>query len=185
MEIKNKPRDSRFVFLVSAILLISGIMVSIFVWEKSSRDEDMKYLDNLKVKDGQNKSIVPVSPKNGQAKNDGQQTLTNPAAANCADKGGTSIIKENPLGQYGVCVFDHNRQCEEWAMMREECPVGGLEILGYATDAAQFCIISGGEYAIVFNKSKAVQQGTCAFKNGKKCDVWEFWNGKCSKDIKS
>mgnify|MGYP003704916783 CR=1 FL=1 len=28
-----------------------------------------------------------------------------------------------------VCVFADNRQCEEWAMMRDRCPVGGIDDL--------------------------------------------------------
>ena len=44
----------------------------------------------------------------------------------CAQKGGTLQIEQRPDGgQYGVCVFTDNRQCEEWALFRVECPAGG------------------------------------------------------------
>ena len=39
-------------------------------------------------------------------------------------------------GQYGICFFDDNRQCEEWALLRGDCPVGGLKVTGYITPAA-------------------------------------------------
>ena len=52
-------------------------------------------------------------------------------------------------GQYGVCIFDDNYQCEEWAMFRGECPVGGLRVTGYITTAARYCAITGGRYTVV------------------------------------
>ncbi|MEZ4519256.1 MAG: DUF333 domain-containing protein [Chloroflexota bacterium] len=65
--------------------------------------------------------------------------LANPASTNCVEQGGQVMIEtDGSGGQYGVCVFDDNRQCEEWAMMRGDCPVGGLKITGYLTDAARF-----------------------------------------------
>jgi len=35
-------------------------------------------------------------------------------------------------------------QCEEWAMARGECPVGGVKVSGYNTSAARYCAITGG-----------------------------------------
>jgi putative hemolysin len=35
---------------------------------------------------------------------------------------------ENKKGQYGVCFFEDNRQCEEWALLRGDCPVGGKKV---------------------------------------------------------
>jgi hypothetical protein len=32
-----------------------------------------------------------------------------------------------------VCVFGDNRQCEEWALMRGQCPAGGIRVTGYVT----------------------------------------------------
>lgn len=109
--------------------------------------------------------------------------MANPASTNCIDQGGTLLIqKRGDGGEYGVCDFGENRQCEEWALMRGECPVGGLKITGYATIAAQYCVITGGEYAITGNSGDIEnEQGTCTFKNGKSCDVWEYFNGTCEK----
>jgi len=70
----------------------------------------------------------------------GAQGLANPASQNCAARGGTLRIEQRPDGgQFGVCVFTDNYQCEEWAMFRGECPVGGLRVTGYITPAARFC----------------------------------------------
>jgi len=75
--------------------------------------------------------------------------MANPASENCSKQGGTlAIQKRGDGGEYGVCMFEDNRQCEEWAMLRGECPVGGVRITGYLTQAAQYCAITGGTYQV-------------------------------------
>ncbi len=107
-------------------------------------------------------------------------TIANPASENCGKQGGTlSIQKRGDGGEYGVCVFEDNKQCEEWAMLRGECPNGGIRITGYITPAAQYCAITGGEYKVTGNSKTGQEQGTCTFKNGKTCDVWDYFAGKC------
>ncbi|MDI6695355.1 MAG: DUF333 domain-containing protein [Anaerolineales bacterium] len=107
--------------------------------------------------------------------------IANPASENCVQQGGELLIQKlGDGGEYGVCVFDDNRQCEEWAMLRGDCPVGGIKVTGYITLAAQYCAITGGEYEITGNSNTDQEQGVCKFKNGKSCDVWEYYNNKCS-----
>ena len=109
--------------------------------------------------------------------------IANPASENCVEKGGELSIQKRPDGgEYGVCIFEDNRQCEEWAMMRGECPVGGIKITGYVTDAAVFCAITGGEYAVTGESGSEKEQGTCTFQSGKSCDVWEYYEGKCDSE---
>jgi putative hemolysin len=109
--------------------------------------------------------------------------LANPASKNCVAHGGMlSIRKRADGGEYGICVFEDNRQCEEWAMLRGDCPVGGIKITGYITPAAQYCAITGGIYKIVANGNSDWEQGICSFKNGRTCDVWSYYAGKCSPD---
>ncbi|MCB9133932.1 MAG: DUF333 domain-containing protein [Anaerolineales bacterium] len=109
--------------------------------------------------------------------------MPNPASVNCTDKGGTLTIEKNGNGdEYGVCHFEDNLQCEEWAMMNGDCPEGGLKITGYVTNAAIYCAISGGKYTITDSSGAPEnEQGTCTFKSGNTCDVWDFYNGKCTK----
>lgn len=71
--------------------------------------------------------------------------IANPASQNCIEKGGTLEMRKNKNGEYGVCFFDDNRQCEEWALFRDQCPVGGMKITGYENDAEVYCAITGGE----------------------------------------
>lgn len=71
--------------------------------------------------------------------------LANPASVNCTENGGTLEIRKNKQGEYGVCLFEDNRQCEEWALLRGNCPKGGLKITGYENDAQVYCAITGGK----------------------------------------
>ncbi len=106
--------------------------------------------------------------------------MANPASVNCVEQGGTlSIVERGDGGQYGICTFSDNLQCEEWALLRGDCPVGGLKVTGYITPAAQYCAITGGTYAITGNSDQDDEQGTCTFKNGGQCDAWDYYNGKC------
>lgn len=108
--------------------------------------------------------------------------LPNPAAVNCTEQGGTSTIESRgDGGQYGVCVFEDNRQCEEFAMMRGDCPVGGLKVTGYITEASRYCAITGGTYVTTgATNSAGEEDGTCTFSNGSSCNVWDYYNGTCS-----
>jgi putative hemolysin len=106
--------------------------------------------------------------------------LPNPASVNCVKKGGRVVIeKRGDGGEYGMCLFEDNRQCEEWAMFRGNCPVGGIKVTGYATPAGRYCAITGGEYTITANSNRENEQGTCSFKSGVKCDTWEYYDGRC------
>jgi Tol biopolymer transport system component/putative hemolysin len=109
-----------------------------------------------------------------------QPAIANPASQYCVDQGGTLAIEERgDGGQFGVCYFEDNRQCEEWALMNSACPVGGIKVTGYVTPAARYCAITGGEYAITSNNGADDEQGTCTFKDGSTCDAWDYYNGVC------
>ena len=108
------------------------------------------------------------------------QRIANPASENCLQQGGTLRIEHGDGGQYhGVCYFEDNLQCEEWALMRGECPVGGVKVTGYTTDATRYCAITGGEYAITANSGRPDEQGVCTLPGGVQCDAAGFYNGKC------
>lgn len=107
--------------------------------------------------------------------------IANPASQNCIRHGGRLLIRKRPDGgEYGICLFANDRQCEEWAMFRGDCPVGGVSIADYGTPAAQFCVITGGSYAITGHQGLETEQGTCTFMNGKKCDARSYFDGACA-----
>jgi putative hemolysin len=96
-------------------------------------------------------------------------------------KGGTLHIERRPNGgQFGVCVFADNRQCEEWALLRGECPAVGLRVTGYVTPAARYCAITGGRYAVIAHSGAADEQGVCTFSSGKGCEAATYFAGACS-----
>lgn len=113
-------------------------------------------------------------------------TLANPASQNCAAKGGKVVIEKNGKGaQYGVCLFPDNLQCEEWAMMRGECPTGGIKVTGYVNRAARYCAITGGSYTVTAESNTPRERGTCAFPNGKTCGSWAYFNGSCTREARA
>ena len=114
-----------------------------------------------------------------------QNNIGNPASINCAKKGGELKMEETPRGTIGVCYFQDNRQCEEWALFRNECPKEGVKVTGYCTKAARYCRIIGGEYEtktvwIANTESDySKEPGTYKLPNGKICDAWKLWTGDC------
>jgi hypothetical protein len=77
------------------------------------------------------------------------------------DQGGTLAIEESGSGgQIGVCYFEDNLQCEEWALFYGDCPVGGVKVTGYVTEAGRYCAITGGSYDITSEGGTDNEQGT-------------------------
>ena len=110
-----------------------------------------------------------------------QAQLANPASQNCVTQGGTLKIERRPDGgQYGVCVFTDNYQCEEWALFRGECPKNGLRVTGYVTPAGRYCAITGGRYTVV-TENAAGETGVCSLPGGKTCDAAAYYAGTCSR----
>ena len=106
----------------------------------------------------------------------------NPASQHCIAKGGTLSIQRNGIGaEYGVCVFPDNRQCEEWAMLRGGCPVGGIRVTGYATAAARYRAITGGQYTVRGRSNSPEEQGACVLAGGTRCDAGAYYDGRCER----
>jgi len=111
-----------------------------------------------------------------------QPQLANPASVRCVERGGTLRLERRPDGgQYGVCVFVDNYQCEEWALFRGECPQGGLRVTGYATPAGRYCAITGGRYTVVTEGALAAEKGVCSLPGGKACDADAYYAGTCGR----
>ena len=106
--------------------------------------------------------------------------LANPASQHCVEQGARSMIETGPGGgQYGICIFPDNRQCEEWALLRGECPAGGIRVAGYATPAARYCAITGGRYTVVAQSGANNEQGSCMPPGGGTCDADAYYRGTC------
>ena len=110
-----------------------------------------------------------------------QAAMANPASENCIEQDGALNIEDlDDQGQIGVCYFEDNHQCEEWALLRGDCPVGGVKVTGYVTEAGSYCAITGGEYTATGNNGAQDELGTCTFKNGAQCDAWDYYYGRCT-----
>lgn len=99
-------------------------------------------------------------------------TLANPASTNCGKVGGTTVIKDGPNGQYGLCQFEDNMACEEWALYKGDCPVGGVKTTGYDNIQQMYCAWVGGETLAVANPN-------CKLPNGTICTDEAVYNGTC------
>lgn len=83
-------------------------------------------------------------------------------------------------GEYGVCLFEDNRQCEEWALLRGACPVGGIRITGYVTPQARYCAIRGGDYVVTRQATATTpEEGTCTLPGAPPCDALALYEGRC------
>jgi len=102
-------------------------------------------------------------------------TLANPASVNCIKQGGNFFVQAGPDGgQYGLCFFEDNRACEEWAMFRGDCPAGGVKTTGYDTEEQKFCAWVGGQ-------TTTNVDDVCTFKDGSFCEPNKLYKGECRK----
>lgn len=125
--------------------------------------------DKGKIDSPFNETLVSIKMN----KSSDSQHLANPASENCAKVGGTlKINKRGDGGEYGLCEFEDNMACEEWALFRGECPVGGVKTTGYDTVEQNYCAWSGG-------KTEADPNATCTLPNGNVCSDNDYYNGSC------
>jgi len=109
-----------------------------------------------------------------------QPQLANPASVNCIQQGGKLTIERRPNGgEFGVCVFPDNYQCEEWALLRGNCPKTGLRVTGFATPAGRYCAITGGRYSVVSAPGAIPEQGICGLLDGTSCPADAYYAGTC------
>ena len=90
--------------------------------------------------------------------------------------------KNGAGGEFGVCLFDDNRQCEEWALLRKQCRAGGIKVTGFVTPAARYCAITGGTYKVTAASNTPQERGTCTFAGGRRCDADAYFNGTCARE---
>jgi putative hemolysin len=100
----------------------------------------------------------------------------NPASENCVANNGKHVVETNPAGgEFGICLFEDNRQCEEWALLRAECPKGGIKVTGFVTPAARYCGITGGQYSVTENSGGANEKGICTLPRNRVCNADEYF----------
>lgn len=103
-------------------------------------------------------------------------SLANPASVYCGEQGGTSVIKKLPNGgEYGLCEFEDDQACEEWAMYRGDCPVGGINTIGFDNIEQSYCAWIGGH-------TLAVENAQCTLPDGTVCSDHDLYYGTCSQE---
>lgn len=108
-----------------------------------------------------------------QSSGDLNNKLANPASVNCEKVGGTLTIQALGNGaEYGLCNFEDNMSCEEWALLRGECPVGGVKVTGYDNMGQMYCARIGG-------KTLAVENSTCTLPDKTVCSTDALYAGTC------
>ena len=144
--------------LIAAAVVLVIIAMAIYSWVYR-----FDFTDNDTYTETDGKSDKPVQ-------------MANPASTNCVKLGGNLVIeKRGDGGEFGLCYFEDNRACEEWALFRGNCPSGGVKTTGFDTIDQKYCAWSGGA-------TLAEPQSVCVFKDGSKCPTVEFYNGGCSPD---
>lgn len=142
---------------------------SIVFWNKG----DSAFLEE----NGQKTFVACIAaPKDVSTEIDNKiNKVTNPASANCLAKGGLLEIKSKEDGsQYGLCLFDDNRACEEWSLLREDCPVGGVATITYDNLAQKYCAWIGGRVV-------AEEGSLCVFSDGSTCLNSDLYLDACKK----
>ena len=104
--------------------------------------------------------------------NEKKRELANPASQNCVKRGGVlKITQRGDGGAYGICIFADNRQCEEWALFRGNCPPTGIKITGFLTPQGIYCALLGGDVS--------ENETQCQLPSGAKCSTQDLYEGKC------
>ncbi|MFZ5391799.1 MAG: DUF333 domain-containing protein [Patescibacteria group bacterium] len=119
--------------------------------------------------------IVLVGCGKSDGKNDGKKTnqIANPASTNCFQKDGNLVMEKKPDGsEYGVCKFKNGKECEEWALFNDSCPVGGVDTANY-DKAGRYCLITGNKYLA------DVEPPQCSLTSGKVCDAEKYYQNNC------
>jgi putative hemolysin len=124
------------------------------------------------VNEGENNTFKECVDS-GAVKSEVSTNIANPASLNCGVQGGNLVLQKKGDGsEYGLCYFEDNKACEEWALSRGDCPIGGVKTTGFDTIDQKYCAWSGGQ-------TTATSKSICTFSNGTKCSTIDFYNGKC------
>ncbi len=166
---------------LSTILLFFGIIIIIalgfisykLLIEPANNHRAITPRENEAITKDSFSNKTPAPAQSSESGSTGAIGLANPASGNCIKEGGTLSIMKNGVGaEFGLCQFEDDQACEEWALMRGQCPVGGVKTIGYDNDQQSYCAWIGGT-------TEAVENDQCTLPGGKVCPVDELWNGSC------
>lgn len=152
------------------IILLSSLFIVLTLSACSTNRNQTP--NNINMQDNEkNQKITNKNKTTPRKATSTKNSLANPASAYCNENGGSlKIEKKEDGGEYGICLFEDNRQCEEWALLKGDCPLGGLKITGYDTKEQIYCAITGGHVDMRKNtcKIKNMEYNLNLYMNGKK-----------------
>lgn len=186
MNFENKEILEKQGFILDNELAADGPGSSVWGYKRNDDDRTQIVLFSYKTKPTNNNPNEPLEfncpceitlsvflsePITNSAHTNPQ--LANPASVNCEKVGGTLSIKTLGNGaQYGLCNFEDNMSCEEWALLRGECPVGGVKVTGYDNIGQMYCVWLGG-------KTLATKNSICTLPDKTICTTDALYAGTC------
>ena len=90
--------------------------------------------------------------------------LANPASVYCQGLGFKEEIRQNELGQFGVCVFPDGSECDSWDFLAGRC---GQE--------HSYCVDQGYDIQAIKDGNIA----NCIFDDGSTCSEYLYFQGEC------
>lgn len=153
---------------VMAVLTLGGLGIYYLV---NKSDGNWVCYDGQWVKDGNPSSPPPLTPCLKEEK----VGMANPASEHCVKEGGVLEIRKNILGEeYGVCLFENEVECEEWALFRGECSKTG-EISHGKRYGAETILIRPGETELIGNTVEVVGEmpGNWYFEAVAQVEIWD------------
>ena len=102
--------------------------------------------------------VPEVQPENPPA------DMANPASVYCQGLGFKEEIRQNELGQFGVCVFPDGSECDSWDFLAGRC---GQE--------HSYCVDQGYDIQAIKDGNIA----NCIFDDGSTCSEYLYFQGEC------
>lgn len=165
----QKGFSALFIILVIAAIIAAGSTATYFVINENTYKD--KPVPPVRYQTQEEKE-AESEKMNKNPLYDGAK-IANPASEYCIKAGGTLQSEtRGDRGEYSICNFEDDQSCEEWALFRKQCPVGGIKTIGYDTPQEIYCAQIGGQ-------TTATPNANCTLPGGKVCSNSDLYNGKC------
>lgn len=107
--------------------------------------------------------------------------VANPASENCVTQGGTLKIETaGDSSEFGLCMFSETMACEEWALFRGDCPVGGVDISNIQSPQVIYCLVTGNQYTTMeYDTAPPSIKELCIMPDGGNCELLDYYTGRC------